>query len=223
MPKVLMVKIGAAILVAGLANFAWATACFDDKSLQTLDFQQGQGALLYVWSPRMVLSAQHADSAQHQAQRYGLRFVPLHDAKVPQAELDAALQRLLKPVVNDIGGEKGRAGGATSLSKPFGPQAAQSANVLVASQALCAASLLERDALRHFPTAFVVQAGSVHRYPIVGAMPETAWASSIVQRLGADRAQLPGSHSARIQLNIPINTSANASVRESGMGDEVQR
>jgi hypothetical protein len=55
----------------------------------------------------------------------------------------------------------------------------------VHSQPLCAASLLERDALRHFPTAFVVQPSGVHRHPIVGAMPDAAWASSIAQRLDA--------------------------------------
>jgi hypothetical protein len=159
-----MVKTSAAILIAALATSAWSTACFDDENLQALDFQQGQGALLYVWSPRMVLSAQHAASAQRQAQQHGLRFVPLHDAQVPQAELAAARQRLLGWGVD-------------------------SANALANSQALCAASLLERDALRHFPTAFVVQHSGVHRYPIVGAMPETAWASSVAQRLGKREAQ----------------------------------
>jgi hypothetical protein len=153
-----MGKIGATILIAAIASYAWSTACFDDKNLQTLDVSQGQGALLYVWSPRMVLSMQHAASAQRQAQRQGLRFVPLHDANVSQAELDGARQRLLGLGLD-------------------------SANAVASSLPLCAASLLERDALRHFPTAFVVQAGGVHRYPIVGAMPEAAWGRSIAQRL----------------------------------------
>jgi hypothetical protein len=157
-----MVKIIAAISIAALATSAWATACFDDKNLQTLDFQQEQGALVYVWSPRMVLSMQHADSAQRQAQLQGLRFVPVHDAGVPQAEVQAAHQRLLGLGVD-------------------------SANALVTSQPLCAIRLLERDALRHFPTAFVVQASGVHRYPIIGAMPEAAWASSIAQRMRVAR------------------------------------
>ena len=117
-----MGKTCAAILIAALATSAWATACFDDKSLQALDTLQGQGALLYVWSPRMALSAQHAASAQRQAQRLGLRFVPLHDANVPQAELDAARQRLLGLGLD-------------------------SANAVASSLPLCAASLIERDAL----------------------------------------------------------------------------
>jgi hypothetical protein len=180
-----MGNIFAAFSIAALATSAWATACFDDKNLQTIDFQQMQGALLYVWSPRMVLSAQHAASAQRQAQLRGLRFVPLHDANVPQAELDAALQRLLRPVVKDGGGTHVAAVAQPALPTPPRPQATLSAHALASSQALCSTSLQERDALRHFPTAFVVQAGGVHRYPIVGAMPEAAWASSIAQRLSA--------------------------------------
>jgi hypothetical protein len=159
-----MVKIIAAISIAAIATSALATACFDDNYLQALDAQQVPGALLYVWSPRMVLSAQHAATAQRQAQQHGLRFVPLHDAGVPQEEVLAARQRLHN----------------------LGPQ---SAHALVDSQPLCAAILLERDALRHFPTAFVVQASGVHRYPIIGAMPETAWAMSISQRLSAANPQ----------------------------------
>jgi hypothetical protein len=190
MPKALMVKTSAAILIAALATSAWATACFDDENLQALDFQQGQGALLYVWSPRMVLSAQHADSARRQAQLYGLRFVPLHDATVPQAELDGALQRLQSPLFKGLAGAAGVAGAATPQPTPPRPHAAHdaSANALATSQALCAASLLEREALRHFPTAFVMRASGVHRHPIIGAMPEAAWASSIVQRLKPEAA-----------------------------------
>lgn len=52
-----------------------------------------------------------------------------------------------------------------------------------ASRALCSAHLIEREALRHFPSAFVVTSGGVHAYPIVGAMPLHAWVSSIDQRL----------------------------------------
>jgi hypothetical protein len=171
MPKTAMVKIVATLLVAICAMNAWATTCFDDANLKTLDFQASRGALLYVWSPRMVLSLQHAASAQRQAQQHGLRFVPLHDAKVPQAELDGA---------------KGAALTKPALPRPGRPDYAQSARALTSSRPLCATSLLERDALRHFPTAFVVQASGVHRYPIIGAMPELAWASSIAQRLSIE-------------------------------------
>lgn len=52
-----------------------------------------------------------------------------------------------------------------------------------ASQALCSALLIQRDALRHFPSAFVVNASGIHPHPIVGAMPWRAWVSSIHQRL----------------------------------------
>ncbi len=183
-----MGKIGASILIAALATSAWAAACFDDKSLQTLDFSQEQGALLYVWSPRMVLSAQHAASAQRQAQRLGLRFVSLHDAGVPHAEVQAARQRLLGSGPHTTGSPN-RPSSTSSADRTGVAKHAQnltyrrSAEALGASQPLCAAGLLEHNALRHFPTAFVVQAGDVHRYPIIGAMPEAAWASSITQRL----------------------------------------
>lgn len=209
-----MVKIGAAILIAALATSAWASACFDDGKLQALDFGQQQGALVYVWSPRMVLSAQHAASAQRQAGKHGLRFVPLHDASVPQAELDGARQRLLgedllttkapnsglpnKKVANkDVPNRDLPSTGMPhtgSLSEGL-----LSAQALTSSQALCSAYLLEREALRHFPTAFVVQPSGVHRFPIVGAMPEAAWAASLVQRLQvpAVPTQAPGGEVAR--------------------------
>ncbi len=166
--------------------------------------QQTQGSLLYVWSPRMVLSAQHAASAQRQALVQGLRFVPLHDAGVPRAEVQAALERLRGWGVN-AAGSPSTVSQATSIS-PTSPGSSyrftvakpaqdiphiRSADALATSQPLCAKSLLERDALRHFPTAFVVQASGVHRYPIVGAMPDSAWASSIAQRIKVVVSQRP--------------------------------
>jgi ribulose 1,5-bisphosphate carboxylase large subunit-like protein len=51
------------------------------------------------------------------------------------------------------------------------------------SAALCAQQLIHRDALRHFPTAFVVTSRGIHAQPIVGAMPLSAWQLSIAQRL----------------------------------------
>lgn len=53
----------------------------------------------------------------------------------------------------------------------------------ISSLALCSVQLMERDALRHFPTAFVISAGRIHQHPIVGAMPSQAWDSSLMQRL----------------------------------------
>jgi hypothetical protein len=191
-------KIVATFFIAFTAISAWSTACFDDNSLQTLDLQPTQGVLLYVWSPRMVLSAQHAATAQRQAQLHGLRFVPLHDAGVPQAEVQAAGRRLLSLGLNAASSPS--AGSANSTGSSHGATVAKpvqissysrSANALADSQPLCAANLLVRDALRHFPTAFVVQASGVHRYPIIGAMPEAAWASSIAQRLNPTVALSP--------------------------------
>ena len=124
--------------------------------------QPPQGALVYVWSPRMVLSAQHAASAQRQALAHGLLFVPLHDARVEDSEIASA---------------------RAQLARQSDPQQVASARALLNSLSLCADSLALHDALRHFPTAFVAQGGLVHPRPIVGAMPETAWATSIVQRL----------------------------------------
>jgi hypothetical protein len=116
----------------------------------------------------MVLSAQHAASAQRQAHQQGLAFVPLHDAQVGDGEIRAAL---------------------TQLADTTEPQHTASAQALASSQSLCASSLAARDALRHFPTAFVLQGGALHRHAIIGAMPEAAWAHSITQRLQGGEVQ----------------------------------
>lgn len=156
----------ATIFIATCAINTWATTCFDDKKL--LAITHPTNTLVYVWSPRMVLSAQHAAAVQQQALQQGLQFVAVHDAQVPQAEIDAARSRM-----------------AASNDSTF----QRSATTLQGSIALCASALEQRDALRHFPTAFVVRNhrsdshARVHRYPVVGAMPEAAWASSLVQRL----------------------------------------
>jgi hypothetical protein len=113
------------------------------------------GALLYVWSPRMVLSVSQASLAAQAAQAQALDFHPLVDARVPRAEWQAALKR----------------------ASP------RNARLLRASQPLCAQQLLEKDALRHFPTSFVLTARGTHRFPLVGAMPPLAWQRSVAQRL----------------------------------------
>jgi hypothetical protein len=51
------------------------------------------------------------------------------------------------------------------------------------SIALCAQQLIQREALRHFPTAFVLTTKGIHAQAIVGAMPQSAWQLSIAQRL----------------------------------------
>jgi hypothetical protein len=166
--------------MAASAFSALAQTCFDDVKLvqasgvDTVDVgvnlaqSNWQGRLLYVWSPRMVLSAQYAASAQRQAVLQGLQFVALHDANVPEAELRAALGR---------------------LQHSDQVQYATSAQALAQSQPLCAQTLLQRNALRHFPTAFVQRTDGLHRHAIIGAMPEAAWASSIAQRLTVLTAQ----------------------------------
>ena len=164
-----MVRIVAATLcIAGCAVSAKDGDCFDDKTMALM--QQGKQALLYVWSPRMVLSAHHGASVQHQASLQGLRFVPLVDAQVPAQEVLTALRNMV-------------ASGAAAQQ--------DSAFILMHSQALCADTLLERDAVRHFPTAFVLQPSGLHRLPIVGAMPPTAWAHSLQQRLDATAQAAP--------------------------------
>ncbi len=151
------------LLIATKAVNAWTAPCFSDENML---LPKQASTLVYVWSPRMVLSAQHADTARQQAQRKGLQFVAVHDGQVPDAEITAAVQRMHH---------------STNATWQH------SAVALQHSQALCSPLLVQRDALRHFPTAFVLQgtgdAAVVHPHPIVGAMPETAWASSLAQRL----------------------------------------
>ena len=131
------------------------SACFSDADLaKAITDSQRSPVVLYIWSPRMLLSVTHAHEVQEQAQLAGLRFVPLRDARVPSAEWWAALAR---------------AGDAAQGLNP--------------SQALCSARLEERDALRHFPTAFVLRNGALLRDPVVGAMPAAFWRSSLQQRL----------------------------------------
>jgi hypothetical protein len=154
----------ASLFIATCASFASASVCFDDQEMVLV--QQEAQALVYVWSPRMVLSAQHAANVQQKAREQGLRFVAVHDASVPVAEVEAALSTMVRS-------------GVTALIN--------SASSLQKSEPLCAKTLLERDALRHFPSTFVLLPAGLHRQPIVGAMPTQAWASSLAQRV-ADRA-----------------------------------
>jgi hypothetical protein len=41
------------------------------------------------------------------------------------------------------------------------------------------------DATRHYPSAFVLSRGQLHPYPIVGAMPVSAWRLALRQRHSA--------------------------------------
>ena len=147
-----------------------ATACFGEEQWQALQhstasgsFVASRGALLYVWSPRMVFSAIHAHEVQQEAQALGLRFVPVHDGRLPPEEVAQALAVLP---------QKLPAGSVAPKPHP-----------LQSSQALCAPSLVEREAYRHFPTAWVVQQGSFHPVPLVSAMPPQFWRLGLQQRL----------------------------------------
>jgi hypothetical protein len=134
-----------------------AIACFDDVKLDTSTRSQ-QGGLLYVWSPRMVLSATHAHLAADAAKAAGLKFVPLVDGRLPAAEWQSALRTL-----------------ANTQSKD--------AEALAASEPLCSPKLLEKDAYAHFPTAFVSKSGEMHPNRLIGAMPAQFWALGIQERL----------------------------------------
>ena len=147
-----------------------ATACFGEEQWQALQhstasgsFVASRGALLYVWSPRMVFSAIHAHEVQQEAQALGLRFVPVHDGRLPTEEVAQALAVLPQRLPE-----------GTLLSGP---------HPLQASIPLCAQSLIERDAYRHYPTAWVVQQGGFHPVPLVSAMPGRFWKMGLLQRL----------------------------------------
>ncbi len=128
------------------------TSCFSDQDL--LNTHQ---ALVYVWSPRMVLSALEAKNAAEQAKQLSYTFIPVVDGRIPVEEWQAALSRLhnLSPI---------------------------SAQVLAPSQALCAAGLINNLAYRHFPTAYLIWQGKTAGHPIVGAMPSEFWHMAIEQR-----------------------------------------
>lgn len=128
------------------------TSCFSDQDL--LNTHQ---ALVYVWSPRMVLSALEAKNAAEQAKQLSYTFIPVVDGRIPVEEWQAALSRLqnLSPL---------------------------SAQVLATSQALCATGLINNLAYRHFPTAYLIWQGQTTGHPIVGAMPSEFWHMAIEQR-----------------------------------------
>ena len=108
----------------------------------------------------MVLSVTQAHLAADQAALLGLQFVPLVDGRIPAAEWQSALKKAIeldKSSANDVA-------------------------VLNASDALCAAALIEKDAYLHFPTAFVARNGQIHPQKLVGAMPANFWRMGITAR-----------------------------------------
>ena len=123
-----------------------------------------QKTLLYVWSPRMVLSVQHAGAVRRQAQSMGLRWLPMHDASIEASELQATLS-----------------------SQNHGAQRVNY-RALKDSQPLCnQAWAEEHHALRHFPSAYVIyrERGELRiaGEAIVGAMPLAYWRLALQQRL----------------------------------------
>lgn len=133
-----------------------ADSCFSEADWQALQRSTARtgasGVLLYVWSPRMVLAAVHAHEVAQVAAEEGLQFVPVHDGRLPPAELQQALQALAQR--------------QQSLGQP---------DVLASTRAFCTPSLVQQDAYRHFPTAWLVQAGRHHPVPLVSAMPPEYW------------------------------------------------
>ena len=133
----------------------------------------------------MVLSAVHAHEVQREAQALGLRFVPVHDGRLNPDEVHQALAVLPQKL-------------------PEG-SLAPNPHPLRASVPLCAPSLVERDAYRHFPTAWVVQQGSFHPVPLVAAMPPRFWKMGLQQRLQPATADLVRSHSGAGQASSPAS------------------
>lgn len=154
----------AIFFIAGSAHSVWASGCFDDQKLQEWQ-RSSKAAIFYVWSPRMVLSAQHASTVHAQAKAQGISWVVLHDPRVGEAEITASLERLQRDGVKT--------------------------EALRTTQALCSPALEAREATRHFPTALVMNPrGELHPNPIVGAMPPRVWSESLRLRL-ARRAASP--------------------------------
>jgi hypothetical protein len=126
---------------------AASSACFDDAALAKLQADRAN-TLIYVWSPRMVLSSLEAADVAKAAASQGLSLLALHDARVDDAELQGALAKL--------------------------PHTA-----LTQSQALCSPRLIALEAMRHFPTSFVMQNGKLNVQPLVAAMPPKLYQQAI--------------------------------------------
>jgi hypothetical protein len=157
-----------------------AIACFNDKNLDN-SVNSKQNSLLYVWSPRMVLSATQAHLAAQAAKNAGLQFTPLVDGRIPAAERQAALQTLARSQPAD-------------------------AEVLANSQVLCSSKLIEKDAYAHFPTAFVVNGGEIHPNRLIGAMPVQFWAQGIQERLKREDAFEPSFSRRRESTSATIDS-----------------
>jgi hypothetical protein len=150
-------KLFAIFLIAIQATNTLANDCFSDEKLD-FSVNSTTNSLLYIWSPRMTLSATQAHLAAEAAQAKGLKFIPLVDGRVSATEWQSALQTL-------------------AISQPM------DARALTSSVALCSPKLIEKDAYAHFPTAFVISSGEMHRNRLIGAMPANFWQQGIQERL----------------------------------------
>lgn len=169
-----------------------AKACFDDLELENL-LKTGKSSLIYVWSPRMVLSVTQAHLAAEQAMLSGFQFVPLVDARLPEIEWQSAMKQ------------------ASSVNQV----SAKNVAVLNTSQALCASLLIEKDAYLHFPTAFIIQNGQIHPHKLVGAMSASFW------RKGIDVRKIPMTESVELssQQCIVPNQFVALDPRQAGLDD----
>jgi hypothetical protein len=168
----------ALFLIAMSPASARAEACFDDQQLTQLIAESSatRGTMIYVWSPRMVYSVQNMALAARAAGAAGLAFVALHEGEAPE-QASGSQFRWTEP--------RSRAGPLPLPDLATPPYF----SLTEPSQRLCSPRLNALEALRHFPTAFVLSGQRIHRFPIVGAMPYEAWVSSIAQRLNEDRAR----------------------------------
>ena len=171
----------AILFIAALAYITPAKACFDDEKLSKL-VQSPQPSLIYVWSPRMVLSVTQAHLAAEQARSLGVRFVPVVDGRLAASEWQAALKKVADTEAGKLA-------------------------VLTGSQALCSQQLLSQDAYLHFPVAFVLQNGQMHALKLVGAMPAGFWRQGLLARLDTGAAASTSSSPA-VEQTKPSNTMA---------------
>lgn len=108
----------------------------------------------YVWSPRMVLSAQHATAALTVAEKMKMRFRIHHPADIPDAEISATLTRLL-------------------------PEHPRSATLLHASTPIKPIQVTGH-VFNHYPTVWL-QRDRQRTGMVTGAMPEPYWNRTLQQ------------------------------------------
>ena len=140
------------LLTFGHLQNVFAVDCWNDDDLSALEKTQ-VNTVIYVWSPRMALSALHADDVAEQARAAGLAFVPIVDGRVPAAEWRSAVQ-------------------AVGLTKPG------LGDSLKISRSLCGERLTTLDAYQHFPSVFLVRSGQLQPGKWTGAMNPSTWAGA---------------------------------------------